>query len=220
MTKKELAQYLDATNLSNTANVEDIENLCTQAIKYGFKSVCVHPHYVELAKELLINTPVLVCTVIGFPLGMNTLYTKVYETQNAIDDGADEIDMVINVAELKNKNLDYCLEEINSVKLACGGKTLKVIVETSQLTLDEKVFAAKLIGSSNADYIKTSTGFVGTGAQLEDIELWKPILKPLNKYIKASGGIRDLASCLKFINIGVDRIGTSKAVEIIEDYQE
>lgn len=180
----------------------------------------MHPHYVELAKELLINTPVLVCTVIGFPLGMNTLYTKVYETQNAIDDGADEIDMVINVAELKNKNLDYCLEEINSVKLACGGKTLKVIVETSQLTLDEKVFAAKLIGSSNADYIKTSTGFVGTGAQLEDIELWKPILKPLNKYIKASGGIRDLASCLKFINIGVDRIGTSKAVEIIEDYQE
>lgn len=171
MTKKELAQYLDATNLSSIATIEDIENLCTKAIEYGFKSVCVHPYYVELAKELLANTPVLVCTVIGFPLGMNTLYTKVYETQNAIDDGADEIDMVINVAELKNKNLDYCLEEINSVKLACGDKILKVIIETSQLTLDEKVFAAKLIGSSNADYIKTSTGFVGTGAQLEDIKL-------------------------------------------------
>lgn len=217
MDKKTLAKYIDSTNLSDIATVADIKQLCADAITYGFKSVCINPYYVPLAKKILQNTPVLVCTVVGFPLGMNTLYTKVYEAQNAIDDGADEIDMVINIAELKNNNVDYCINEINNIKLACGNKTLKVIVETSQLTQKEKEVAAQIVSKSNAEFIKTSTGYIGAGAQLDDITNWKKILSSTNKQIKAAGGIRDLETCLKFIQAGSDRIGTSKAKEIVNE---
>lgn len=218
MTAHELAQYLDATNLSNTATKDDIKKLCLDAIKYHFKSVCVNPYYVSYAKEILENSDVLVCTVIGFPLGMNDLTTKLNEADIAIRNGADELDMVINEAELKSNNLSYVLNEINKIKKICGNKTLKVIVETSVLTDEEKINAANVVKQSNADFIKTSTGIIGSGAQISDIKKWKDILQDSNKLIKASGGIRDLASCLEFITVGAERIGTSKATEIIETF--
>ena len=214
MNKKELAKFLDSTLLDNKAQFTDIKNLCHEAIEFGFKSVCVNPYFVKYSKEILKGTDVLVCTVIGFPLGMNNLDTKKYETEQAIQDGADEIDMVINVSELKNQNLQYCLNEINTIKDVCQNKILKVIVETSQLNSEEKSLAAKLILSSKADFIKTSTGFIGTGAQIQDILEWKEILNN-QKQIKASGGIRDYNTCLQFIEAGASRIGTSKAKEII-----
>ena len=170
LTKQQQAQYIDHTNLSPIATFEDIDKLCEEAIKYQFKSVCINPYYVQYAKQNLKNSNVLVCTVIGFPLGMNTIKTKVDEAIDAIKNGADEIDMVINEAELKKFNKQYCLNEINSVKNAINDKTLKVIVETSQLNDEQKKFAAELILESNADFIKTSTGFIGSGAQLEDIK--------------------------------------------------
>lgn len=215
MTAYELAQYLDSTNLSNTASREDIKKLCLDAIKYNFKSVCVNPYYVALAKSLLEGSNVLVCTVIGFPLGMNDLATKLYEADVAINCGADELDMVINQAEFKSNNLDYTLIEINEIKRLCGDKILKVIVETSALTEYEKIKVAEVIKASKADFIKTSTGIIGNGAQVQDIKNWKEILQDSGKLIKASGGIRDLDACLEFINVGADRIGTSKAVDII-----
>lgn len=170
MTAYELAQYLDATNLSNTATKDDIKKLCLDAIKYHFKSVCVNPYYVSYAKEILENSDVLVCTVIGFPLGMNDLTTKLNEADIAIRNGADELDMVINEAELKSNNLSYVLNEINEIKKICGNKALKVIVETSVLTDEEKINAANVVKQSNADFIKTSTGIIGTGAQISDIK--------------------------------------------------
>ena len=159
----------------------------------------------------------MICTVIGFPLGMNTLETKIIETRNAISLGADEVDMVVNISNLKSLNLDECLKEINSIKKECGNKILKVIVETSQLSLEQKIFACKLILQSDADFIKTSTGFIGSGASLEDIKLWKSILNN-KKLIKAAGGIRDLKTCLSFINAGSNRIGTSNAKVILEEF--
>lgn len=218
MTAYELAQYLDSTNLSNTATKDDIKKLCLDAIKYQFKSVCVNPYYVNYAKSILHDTDVLVCTVVGFPLGMNDLATKLYEADVAINSGADELDMVINEAEFKSDNLAYTLIEINEIKRICGNRILKVIVETSALNDEEKIKIAELIKQSNADFIKTSTGIIGSGAQLFDIENWRKILQDSNKLIKASGGIRDLKSCLDFIATGAKRIGTSKAVEIITTF--
>lgn len=214
MNKTELAKYLDSTLLNNSAQLNDIKNLCQEAIQFGFKSVCINPYFVKYAKNELKNSDVLVCTVIGFPLGMNNLETKIFETKQAIIDGADEIDMVINVSELKNKNLEYCINEINMIKNVCQNKILKVIVETSQLNDEQKTIAANIVLSSNADFIKTSTGFIGEGAKVDDILKWKSILNN-KKGIKASGGIRDYDTCLKFISSGATRIGTSKAKEII-----
>ena len=210
-----LAQYIDHTNLSQTATFADIEKLCNEAIEYNFKSVCINPYYVKYAKSILKNTNVLVCTVIGFPLGMNTLKSKIEEAINAVENGADEIDMVINVSELKAYNKEYCLNEINSIKKSIGNKILKIIVETSQLNLEQKEFSANLILESNADYIKTSTGFVGSGANLDDIKLWKKILNN-KKLIKAAGGIKTKADMLSFIENGADRIGSSKGVDLIK----
>lgn len=218
MTAYDLAQYLDSTNLSNIASKDDIKKLCLDAIKYKFKSVCVNPYYVNYAKELLKNSDVLVCTVIGFPLGMNDLATKLYEADVAIKSGADELDMVINEAEFKNNNLSYNLIEINEIKRICGNKVLKVIVETSTLTEKEIDIAAEIFMKSNADFIKTSTGFIGSGAKIYDVKKWREILQGSNKLIKASGGIRDLSSCLEFISAGAKRIGTSKAEEIIIEF--
>ena len=213
--KKELAQYIDHTNLSDIATDQEITKLCQEALEYGFKSVCVNPHYVINCKRILIDTDVLVCTVVGFPLGMNTIQTKVFETLDAIKNGADEIDMVINIAELKARNKQYCINEINAVKNACKDRVLKVIVETSQLSQEDKIFAAEVIAESNADFIKTSTGFVGAGAQIEDIKLWKSILKD-QKLIKAAGGIKTHEQLIEFIEAGADRIGSSRGVSLIE----
>lgn len=216
-TAKQLASYIDHTNLSSTASEADILKLCDEAKTHGFRSVCVNPHYVNTCKTTLWGSEVLVCTVVGFPLGMNTIQTKVFETLDAIKNGADEIDMVINEAELKARNTQYCLNEINAVKNACKDRVLKVIVETSQLTEEDKVYAAELIAQSNADFIKTSTGFIGAGAQLADIKTWKAILKDTNKQIKAAGGIRTHADLITFIEAGADRIGSSKGVALISD---
>ena len=215
-TKSELAKFIDHTNLSDIASENDITKLCNEAIEYGFKSVCVNPYYVTFCKRQLINTEVLVCTVVGFPLGMNTIQTKVFETLDAVKNGADEIDMVVNIAELKARNKEYCLNEINAVKNACKDRVLKVIVETSQLTQEDKIFAAELIMESNADFIKTSTGFIGAGAQLEDIKLWKSIIGD-KKLIKAAGGVRTHQDLIQFIEAGSDRIGSSRGVSLVED---
>ncbi|GAA5414929.1 deoxyribose-phosphate aldolase [Ureaplasma ceti] len=213
-TQAELAKFIDHTNLSDVASKADIEKLCNEAKEYGFKSVCVNPFYVNDCKRLLVGTDVLVCTVIGFPLGMNTIENKVFETLDAVKNGADEIDMVINIAKLKARDESYCLKEINAVKSACHHRILKVIVETSQLTQEDKVFACELIAKSDANFIKTSTGFVGAGAQLEDVQMWHEILGN-KKEIKAAGGVRTYADLLKFIEAGATRIGSSKGISLI-----
>lgn len=214
--KNKFANYIDHTLLSPIATTEEIKKLCHEAITYQFKSVCINPAYISLAKNILKNSNVLICTVIGFPLGQNTTASKVFETKDAIKMGADEIDMVINIAKFKAKDYDFCLKEINTIKKICGNKILKVIVETCLLTSQEIIKVAKLILKSDADFIKTSTGFNKAGADLKDIIEWKKIIKNKKK-IKAAGGIRTYDDLLKFIKAGADRIGTSAGVALINN---
>ncbi|KEZ22947.1 deoxyribose-phosphate aldolase [Ureaplasma diversum] len=208
-----ISNYIDHTILKANATFEDIYTLCNEAIEYDFFSVCVNPCFVKYAKHLLTNSNPKVCTVIGFPLGANSTETKVFETKNAIQLGADEIDLVINITQLQAFNEEYCLAEIDAVKEVCKDKILKVIVETAYLNEEQKSFAANLILKSKADFIKTSTGFANSGANVDDIILFKSILKD-EKLIKASGGIKTLADAQKMINVGADRIGTSSGVSI------
>ncbi|MBP3921047.1 MAG: deoxyribose-phosphate aldolase [Bacilli bacterium] len=214
----EINKYIDHTNLKATATKSDIEKLCQEAINNKLEAVCVNPYYVSYAKELLKNSNVLVCTVVGFPLGMNTTRTKEYEAIIAIEDGADEIDMVINIGALKEKNYDYVKQEIEDIRNAIDGKTLKVIIETCYLTSDEIIKMTEICNETYANFIKTSTGFGSSGAKLEDIEL-------INKYknevleIKASGGIKDYNQAINLIKAGATRIGTSSGVEIV-NYKE
>lgn len=210
----EYSRYIDHTCLKQDASYEDIKKLCDEAKEYKFFSVCVNPFYVNYAKKLLANTNVKVCAVIGFPLGQNTTEAKTYECVDAIQKGADEIDMVINVSELKRKNFDYCINEINRVKRACFGKILKVIVETCLLNYEDKVNACYVIANSRADFIKTSTGFSTGGATFEDIKLFKEKIKGFKK-IKAAGGIKTASDLIEMINLGADRIGTSRGVELM-----
>lgn len=212
----ELNSYIDHTNLKNTATKEDIKKLCEEAIKYHFASVCIFPCYVQLAKELLEGSNVQVCTVIGFPLGMNTPAVKVYEAIDAVENGADEIDMVINISALKNKDYDYVKTEIEEIRDAIDGKVLKVIIETCLLTEEEIVKMTEICNDTFVNFIKTSTGFSDYGARLEDIEL-------INKYrnnileIKASGGIKDYETANQMIEAGATRIGTSSGVKIMNN---
>lgn len=208
------AKYIDHTYLGQDATSEQIITLCDQAKKYKFYSVCVNPCNISLAKKCLEGSEVKVCAVVGFPLGQNTTSTKIFETTEAIRLGADEIDMVINVPKLKGKYFDYCLLEINQVKSSCDNKPLKVIVETCLLSEEEKVFACELILKSDADFIKTSTGFSKTGATIEDIQLFKKIIGN-KKLIKAAGGISTSQDLEKFIDAGADRIGTSRGVSLV-----
>lgn len=210
-----LNKYIDHTILGADASEKSIIQLCKEAIEYNFMSVCINPCYILLAKELLLNSNVLVCTVIGFPLGQMTTESKVFETEDAIRKGADEIDMVINISKFKNKEYEYCLNEINLIKKACGSKVLKVIVETCLLTKEEIKWVCELILKSDSDFIKTSTGFSKSGAMLDDIILWKSILKG-NKKIKAAGGIRTHQDFIDFIKAGSDRIGTSGGIKLIK----
>lgn len=212
-----LSKYIDHTLLAQDASKEKIERLCNEAKEFEFKSVCVNPFYISTCKNLLKDSPILVCTVIGFPLGQNTIESKVFETKNAISAGADEIDMVINISKLKENDVDYCVNEINMIKEACGDKILKVIVETCLLSDEDKKNAANIILKSNAEFIKTSTGFSTAGANLNDIVLWKNIFNGSNKKIKAAGGIRSQEELIKFINAGADRIGTSSGVNLIKN---
>jgi len=212
----ELNSYIDHTNLKAYATLEDIKKLCEEAKKYHFAAVCVNPSYVVTAKELLKDSTVLVATVIGFPLGASTLATKEYEAIDAINNGADEIDMVINIGAVKNKDFEYIKQEITDIRDAIDGKTLKVIIETCYLDKDEIKKLTEICNETFVNFIKTSTGFGTRGASIEDIEI-------INKYknevleIKASGGIKTLKDTEEFINLGVTRIGTSNGVEIMND---
>ena len=167
----ELNKYIDHTNLKNTATLKDIENLCNEAIKYKFASVCVYPYYVPLVSKLLKGSNVEVCTVIGFPSGMTSKETKVYEAIDAVEKGATEIDMVINIAALKNKDYDYVKEEIEEIRDAVDGKVLKVIIETCLLTKDEIIKMTEICNETFVNFIKTSTGFSEYGARVEDVKL-------------------------------------------------
>lgn len=211
----EINKYIDHTNLNNTATLKDIEKLCNEAIKYKFASVCVYPYYVTLVHNLLKKSNVDVCTVIGFPSGMSTTDTKVFEAINAVENGADEIDMVINISALKNKDYDYVKNEIEEIRDAIDGKVLKVIIETCLLTKEEIIKMTEICNETFVNFIKTSTGFSDYGARVEDVEL-------INKYkndvleIKASGGIRSFEAASDMINAGATRLGTSSGVKIME----
>ena len=206
--------YIDHTNLKAYATLEDIKKLCDEAIKYHFAAVCVNPSYVDTAKGLLKNSTVLVATVIGFPLGASTLATKEYEAIDAINNGADEIDMVINIGAVKNGDFEYVKQEIEDIRDAIDGKTLKVIIETCYLTEEEIKKLTEICNETFVNFIKTSTGFGTRGASIEDIEI-------INKYknevleIKASGGIKTIEEAEQYIDMGVTRIGTSNGVEIM-----
>lgn len=207
--------YIDSTNLNAYATREDIKNLCEEAKNYHFASVCVNPCYVEYASELLKDSTVAVDTVIGFPLGANTTMVKSYEAIAAIEAGADEIDMVINIGALKDKDYEYIKNEIEEIRDSIDGHTLKVIIETCYLTEEEIIKMTEICNETFVHFIKTSTGFGTRGASIEDIEI-------INKYksdvleIKASGGIRTYEDASKFLEKGVSRIGTSHAKEIME----
>lgn len=212
------AKYIDHTLLKATATKAEITKLLEEAKEYHFKSVCVNPYYVSYAKEVLRDTDVLVCTVIGFPLGQNTTNVKVLETKDAILNGADEIDMVINVAAVKDKDDKLVEMEIRAIKEACGPRTLKVILETCYLTDEEIVRASKLAEKANADFVKTSTGFGTYGATVEAVKLMRETVgKTMG--VKASGGIRSKEDMEKMIEVGATRIGASAGVKIMEAYK-
>ena len=208
------AKYIDHTLLKPDATLDDIYILCNEAKEHHFMSVCINPCYVPFAKAYLEDSDVKVCTVIGFPLGNNLTRTKVDETLQAIKAGADEIDMVINVGMLKNRNLDYVKEEISLIRQACLGHTLKVIIETCLLTDEEKVLACKLSEEAGADFVKTSTGFSKGGATVEDVKLMRETVGD-RLGVKASGGIRTHEDFMKMIEAGATRIGTSNGTKII-----
>ena len=211
----ELNKYIDYTNLKNTATLKDIEKLCNEAIEYNFASVCVYPYYVPLVSSLLKNTNIDVCTVVGFPSGMSTKDVKVFEAINAVENGADEIDMVINICALKNKDYEYVKDEIEEVRDAIDGKILKVIIETCLLTSDEIIKMTEICNETFVNFIKTSTGFSKFGARIEDIELIKKHKNDVLE-IKASGGIKDLNTMEQMIKAGATRIGTSSGVDILK----
>lgn len=207
----------DHTQLSQTATWEDIKKLIDEAIEYKTASVCIPASYIKKAKEYA-GDKLLLCTVIGFPNGYSTTAAKVFETKDAIANGAKEIDMVININELKNKNYEYVLEEIKEIKSACGDLILKVIVETALLTEEEKVKVCEIVSESGADYIKTSTGFSTGGATFEDVDLFKKNIRQ-GLLIKAAGGISSLDDAQKFIDLGADRLGTSRLVKLAKNQE-
>lgn len=211
----ELNKYIDHTNLKANAKESDIVKLCEEAIKYDFASVCVNPHYVKFAKEMLKDTNVNVATVIGFPLGANTIETKLYEAIDAVEKGADEIDMVVNIGAVKDHDYEYVKKEIQDIFYGIDGKTLKVIIETCYLTKEEIKEMTKICNETFVNFIKTSTGYGTRGASLEDIDIINEVKNDVLE-IKASGGIRTYQEAIKYVEKGVTRIGTSNGVEIME----
>ena len=211
----DLGKYIDHTILKPEAKKSDVRKICEEALEYKFKAVCVNPLYVKFASEILKNSEVLVATVVGFPLGNNVTKVKELETQLAIEDGADEIDMVVNIPALKDKDYDLVKKDIEAVVKASKDKIVKVIIETCLLTKDEIAKVSELIVEAGADFVKTSTGFNTGGAELEDIRLIKSIVKDKAK-IKASGGIRTKEKARKMIEAGADRIGASSSIKIVE----
>ncbi len=211
----ELNSYIDHTNLKATASLKDIEKLCKEAKKYHFASVCVQPYYVPLACELLKGSNVEVGTVVGFPLGANTKEVKVFEAINAVENGANEIDMVINLGALKNKDYDYVKEEIEEIRDAIDGKVLKVIIETCYLTDKEIIKMTEICNETFVNFIKTSTGFGLEGAKVKDVELISQHKNELLE-IKASGGIKDIETAFEMIEAGATRLGTSSGVKLMQ----
>ena len=214
MNIKDVMSRVDHTLLSQTATDEQIKQVCDDARKYGTASVCIPPSYVKLVKDYLAGD-VKVCTVIGFPNGYNTTAVKCAETAEALRDGADEIDMVINITDVKNGKYDGILDEIKKLKEICGEKILKVIVETCLLTDEEKIKMCEIVTLSGADYIKTSTGFAGGGATFEDVALFSKHIGS-NVKIKAAGGIKSFDDAERFIELGASRLGTSRLVAILK----
>ena len=217
MELQEILSKCDHTLLKQTATFSDIQSICDDGIKYNTASVCIPPCYVKDAKNY-VGDKLSICTVIGFPNGYNTTKVKVYETEQAILDGADEIDMVINIGQLKAHNYDYVLNEIVEINKVCKkyGKLLKVIIETCLLTDDEKIKMCNLVTEAKADYIKTSTGFSTAGATKEDVTLFAQHIGKDVK-IKAAGGISSLADAEEFIKLGASRLGTSRIVKIAKE---
>ncbi len=218
MELKTILSMIDHTLLKVNATWDDIKALCDEGIHYGAASVCIPPSYVKAAAEY-VKGGIPICTVIGFPNGYSTTASKCFEAGDAVHNGADEIDMVINIGWLKDKKYDLILEEIKAVKAACEGKLLKVIIETCLLDKSEKIEMCKVISESGADYIKTSTGFSTGGATREDISLFAKHTKPHVK-IKAAGGISSLADAEEFIRLGASRLGTSRIIKILKDKEE
>lgn len=204
----------DHTLLTQTATWNDIREICNDGIKYGTASVCIPPAYVKRAKEYVGNR-LKICTVIGFPNGYQTTAVKVFETQDAIENGADEIDMVINIGELKARNFGYLMNEISEIKKACGDKILKVIIETCLLSDSEKTQMCRVVSLAGADYIKTSTGFSKGGATREDVKLMRESSDEAVK-VKAAGGIASLEDAWDMLELGADRLGTSRIVKIVK----
>lgn len=214
MTSQEMLSHIDHTQLKAFATWEDIKMLCDEAVLYKTASVCIPSCYVKRVKDAYQDS-INICTVVGFPLGYANTEAKVAETKKAIEDGASEIDMVINISDVKNGLYDAVEEEIKTLKDTCGDKILKVIIETCYLTQEEKVAMCKAVTNAGADYIKTSTGFGTGGATMEDVLLMKENIGP-NVKIKAAGGVSTIEDLENFINAGCDRIGTSKAVALFK----
>ena len=210
-----LNKYIDHTILKATASSSDVQKLCEEAIEHKFYSVCVNGCYVADAKHLLQGTDVKVAAVVGFPLGAMTTAAKVFEAKEAVENGASEIDMVINVAKLKDGEFDYVENEIRLIKEAIGDTVLKVIIETCYLTDEEKVKVCELSLVAKADFVKTSTGFGTGGATYEDVKLMKSVVGD-NAKVKASGGVRDKETAQKYVDLGAERLGTSSGIEIVK----
>lgn len=214
MNTSEILSHVDHTLLKAFATWEDIQKLCEEAMEYHTASVCVPPSYIKRIHDTY-GEKINICTVVGFPLGYSTTKAKVAETVQAIEDGASEVDMVINIADVKNGDFDKVTEEIRSLKQAAGDKILKVIIETYYLTEEEKIAMCKAVTEAGADYIKTSTGFGTGGATMEDILLFKKFIGPHVK-MKAAGGVKSVEDMEAFLEAGCDRIGTSSAISLIK----
>lgn len=218
MEVREMLQYVDHTQLGQTAVWEDIRKLCDEAVEYGTASVCIPPSYVKQAKEY-VGDKMAVCTVIGFPNGYNTTAVKEYETKDALANGADEIDMVINLGWVRDGRYDLVEQEIRSLKAVCGEKILKVIIETCLLTDEEKIRMCQVVTDAGADYIKTSTGFSKAGATFADISLFAAHVG-IGVKMKAAGGISSLEDAEKFLELGAHRLGTSRMVKLVQEKKD
>ena len=212
---KTILNHCDHTLLKQEATWDQIKEIADDGLKYETASICIPPCYIKRVHDYT-NGKLNICTVIGFPNGNMTTESKVFETKDALAKGANEIDMVINIGELKAKNYDYVLNEIKEIKAACGDHILKVIIETCLLTDEEKIKMCELVTEAKADYIKTSTGFSTAGATFADIELFSKHIGP-NVKMKAAGGIGSIADAEKFMELGADRLGTSRIVKIVKD---
>ncbi len=215
MNIKEILSKVDHTILTQESTWEQVKEICDDGIKYETASVCIPPSFVKRAVDY-VQGRLPICTVIGFPNGYSTTAVKCAETEDAVNNGASEIDMVINIGWVKERKYDFILHEINQVKVACHGKLLKVIVETCLLTKEEKIKMTEIVSKSNADFIKTSTGFSTSGATFDDIKIFAEYISEGTK-IKAAGGIGSIEDAQKFIELGADRLGTSRIVKIVKE---